>query len=60
MADRPSLEVEIPPTRSILYRSSSKELLHTALAGTFSQPAFIGGLFVLARATELLASAHGQ
>jgi len=33
MADRPSLEVEIPPARSILYLSSSKELLHTALAG---------------------------
>ena len=36
MADRPSLEVEIPPTRSILYLSSSKELLHTALAGAIS------------------------
>ena len=35
MADRPSLEVEIPPARSILYLSSSKELFTHGTGGGY-------------------------
>jgi hypothetical protein len=41
------LEVEIPPARSILYLSSSKELLHTALAGVIC-----GGWLMALRPTK--------